>query len=114
MSKFDYSFSVGDVYSGEPNLFEPYDVNADVEMTVTAQNNETAGRLVDEIEEAVEEIVDEETTEDNSYEPETAVDAFEATVWGAVLSGEKDFLTRREMALSLQSIADDIYPDSLD
>ena len=90
------------------------DIEAYVESSVSAPDNKTAGRLADEIEEAVEEIVDEETTEDNSYEPETAVDAFEATVWGAVLSGEKDFLTRREMALSLQSIADDIYPDSLE
>lgn len=89
-------------------------VEARVESTISAPDNKTAGRLADEIEEAVEEIVDEETTEDNSYEPETAVDAFEATVWGAVLSGERDFLTRREMALSLQSIADDIYPDSLE
>lgn len=112
MNSVEHDFSVRASY-GDGSSYTS-DIQVDVTVDVGAPDNETAGRLADEIDGTVKKIIREEVNEDeseeDSYEPSTPQEAFRALVWGAVMSGEKDFLTKREMSESLVEIADTVYP----
>lgn len=90
------------------------DTDGDIIVTVGLDTDQFADdirAIGDVFHDAADEIESDNTG--HEYSPETPHESFRALVWGAIMSGEKDKLTRSEMADALEVIAHDIRPDTL-